>query len=140
MVTGLICSGIDVTEQVNAERELRASVNKNKAIIEALPDVLTVHDKKGTVLEIHVPDESYLVAPIAEIEGKNVKDLLPKELGDQLKNITQTVLRSQKMETLEVTAPVANGTVDYECRFVPFNKNQVLTIARNISKTMHLLK
>ncbi|SEL27131.1 PAS domain S-box-containing protein [Maribacter orientalis] len=140
MVTGLISSGIDVTEQVNAERELRASVNKNKAIIEALPDVLTVHDKKGTVLEIHVPDESYLVAPIAEIEGKNIKDLLPKELGDQLKNITQTVLRNQKMETLEVTAPVANGTVDYECRFVPFNKNQVLTIARNISKTKEIQK
>ena len=137
-VTGLISSGIDVTEKVIAEKELRDSVNKNRAILEALPDVLTVHDKKGTVLEIHVPDESYLVAPVAEIEGKNIKDILPKELGDKLKKIIPTVLRNQKMETLEITAPMANGTVDYECRFVPFNQNQVLTIARNISKTKEI--
>ena len=137
-VTGLISSGIEVTEQVVAENQLRDSVEKNAAILKAIPDVMTIHDKKGAILEIHVPDESYLVAPITEIEGENIKDFLPKEVAKKLKKTISNVLVNQKMETIEVTAPVANGTVDYECRLVPLNKKQVLTIARNISKTKEI--
>ena len=137
-VTGLISSGIDVTEQVKAEKELRNSVDKNRAILKALPDVMTIHDKKGTILEINVPDESNLVAPIAEIEGKNIKDFLSKEVVNKLKNAVSNVLLNQKMETIEVSAQVANETVDYECRVVPLYKNQVLTVARNISKTKEI--
>ncbi|WP_339628583.1 PAS domain S-box protein [uncultured Maribacter sp.] len=137
-VTGLISSGIDVTEQVGAEKELSDSVDKNKAILKALPDVMTIHDKKGTIIELHVPEESCHVGPIAKFEVKKIKDLLPKEVGDKLKKAISTVLRNQQMETMEVTVPVAYKKVDYECRLVPLNKSQVLTIARDISKTKEI--
>lgn len=134
-ITGLISSGVDVTEQVFAEQKLRESEEKNRAILKAIPDVMAIHNKKGTILEIHVPDESYFIAPIEELEGKNISDLLPKEVGAKLKRIMAKVLRSRQMETLEVTVPVAKGTIDYECRFVPLNKDYILTIARNITET-----
>ncbi|MEH6512698.1 MAG: PAS domain S-box protein [Maribacter arcticus] len=143
-VTGLISSGIDVTQQVKAEKKLRESMEKNRAILEAIPDVLTIHNKNGTVLEIQVPDESYLFAEKENIKGKNLNDLVPKEVADRLNKTISTVLGSQKMEILEVTVQVANRMIDYECRFVPLNKTQVLTIARDISKpkaiqnTLHL--
>ena len=134
-VMGLISSGVDVTEQMLAEQNLRYSEEKNRAILNALPDVMTIHDRKGTVLEITTPNESYLIAPKEELEGKNVNDLFPKEVGEKLKKIFAKVLRTQQMETLEVRSPVVNGMIDYECRFVPLSKDRVLTICRNISET-----
>lgn len=134
-VMGLISSGVDVTEQMLAEQNLRYSEEKNRAILNALPDVMTIHDRKGTVLEITTPNEPYLIAPKEELEGKNVNDLFPKEVGEKLKKIFAKVLRTQQMETLEVRSPVVNGMIDYECRFVPLSKDRVLTICRNISET-----
>lgn len=123
----------DVTEQVVGEQKLRDSEEKNRAILEALPDVMTIHDCKGTILELHVPDESYLIAPIEELKGKNVKELLPEEVSAKLIRLFAKVLRTQKIETFEVTAPVANGTADYECRLVPLANAKVMTLARDIS-------
>jgi PAS domain S-box-containing protein len=134
-ITGLISSGVDLTEQVIAEQKLRVSEEKNRAILEVLPGVMAIHDKKGTIVEIHVPDDSSFVAPKEEMVDRNVSDLFPKEVEGKLEKITAKVLRSRQMEILEVTTPVANGMVDYECRFVPLNKSHVLTIARNISET-----
>lgn len=133
-VSGLISSGVDVTEEVLALKRLRYSEEKNKAILEALPDVLTIHNKKGTVLEIYIPDVSYLIAPRSDLEGENVKNLFFNEMGEKLKKNIKYVLRSKKMKTIEVTSPVARGTEDYECRLVPLNKDRVLIVSRNISE------
>ncbi|WP_289644990.1 ATP-binding protein [Maribacter aestuarii] len=39
------------------------------------------------------------------------------------------------METLEMSADVAQKTIDYECRLVPLRENRVLVISRNISES-----
>ena len=45
-VTGVISSGIDVTEQVAAAQKLRDSEEKNRAILEAVPDVMIITIKR----------------------------------------------------------------------------------------------
>jgi len=134
-VTGLISSGVDITEQMRAEQKLRDSEEKNRAILNALPDLIAIHDRKGTVLEITTPNNSHLIVPKEELKGKNINDFLPKKGGEKLRKIFTKVLRTQQMETLEVRALVVNRTVDYECRVVPFSKDRVLTIFRNVSET-----
>jgi PAS domain S-box-containing protein len=134
-VTGLISSGVDVTEQVVAEQKLRDSEEKNRAILSGFPDVITIHDSHGNVIEISSPNAPYLIAPKEEFENKKINNLFSKDVGGELKNIFTKVLRTQQMETLEVRASVLNGMIDYECRFVPLSKNRILTICRNISET-----
>lgn len=135
-ITGLISSGVEVTSQVVAEQKLRESEEKNRAILQAMPDIVAIHDKNGTIVEIHVPDESYFNVPKEELEGKNVQDLFSEEVGGKLKKIITKALRSRQIETVEVSGPAVNGTVDYECRFVPMNHNHVLVIARNITESI----
>ncbi|SDE44036.1 PAS domain S-box-containing protein [Pricia antarctica] len=137
-VTGLISSGVDVTEQVKTHQKLRSSEEKNIAILEALPDMMTILDKKGTIMEVQVPDPSYLFAPVEQVIGKNVKDFLPIETADFLLKAFERVGRMQKMEIVQVTAPVAKGTVQYECRLVPMAKDRILSVARNLTKTKSL--
>ena len=132
-VTGVISSGLDVTEQMISEQKLRDSEEKNRAILSALPDVMIIHDKNGTVIEISAPKAPNLITPKKEFENKKINNLFSKEIGGKLKNIFSKVLLTQQMETLEVRGPGINGMVDYECRFVPLSKNRILTICRNIS-------
>ncbi len=135
MVTGVISSGVDVTEQVIAEQKLRDSEEKNRAILSALPDVMAIHDSYGYVIEISSPNEPYVTRPKEELKDEKINNLFSKEIGGKLRTIFSKVLRTQQMETIEVSASVINGMVDYECRIVPLSKNRILTICRNISET-----
>lgn len=134
-ITGLISSGLEVTEQVFAEQKLRESEEKNRAILQAMPDVVSIYDKKGTILEIHVPDDSSFRISKEELVGENITNLFFEEVGKKLKSIISKVIHNQEMATLELASSVADDTVIYEYRLVPFNKNQVLSIARNITET-----
>ncbi|NJB70381.1 PAS domain S-box-containing protein [Saonia flava] len=127
----------DVTNQKLLEKKLKASEQKNKAILEALPDVLTIHDKNGTILEIHVPDPSYLIVPKEQLIGKNIKDL-PVVMGEAMVKAFSEVVDSQKMKLLEVSAPISDRMVDYECRLVPLMQDKILTISRNITQNKTL--
>lgn len=134
-ITGVISSGIDVTEQVIAEKKLRDSEEKNRAILEALPDVITIHDEKGIILEVHIPDASLITTSKEEIQGKKIKSLLSKEVSKKLKKGITKVLRTKNMISLEVALEVAKKTLDFECRLVPLREDRVLIISRNISET-----
>lgn len=138
IVTGLISSGVDVTEQVIAQQKLRSSEEKNRAILGALPDVIAVHDEIGTIEEIHIPDNYNLMAPKESLEGKNIKDLLPGNISAEMRTMFSKVIRKQRMEILNVSVPLAERMIDFECRLMPLAGNKVLTIARNITKTKSL--
>lgn len=139
-ITGLISSGVDVTDKMVTEQRLRESEEKNRAILNAMPDIMTIHDKKGTVLEIHMPNEPYFLFRNKKRGNESVSDLIPKEVGRSIRKVISNVLRNQKMETLEITIPTKNGTLDQECRLVPLSKDRVLTILRDITETKAIQK
>ncbi|MDO1513899.1 PAS domain S-box protein [Maribacter confluentis] len=139
-VTGMISSGIDVTEKVLAEKRLHSSMEKNRAILKVIPDVMTVHDEKGSVLEIHIPADVNTILSKEGIEGKDLDQLLPLTIAKRLKKAITSVLQNKIMRILEIQVPIKHRIVDFECRLVPLNNNQVLTIARNISKTKEIQK
>lgn len=133
-ITGLISSGFDVTEQKMTEQELRASEEKNRAILEALPDLIFVHDKKATVLQANVSEPAELLLPKEQLIGKTVGEILPPEPSRIITKAIAKAQRSKKMVIKEVEVPVKGEKTIYETRFVPFDADKILTIARNISK------
>ncbi|TDS16835.1 PAS domain S-box-containing protein [Maribacter caenipelagi] len=139
-VTGMISSGIDVTEKVLAEKRLHTSMEKNRAILKVVPDVMTVHDENGSVLEIHIPADANTILSKEDIEGKDLDQLLPLKIAKKLKKAITRVLQNKKMQILEIQVPINHRIFDFECRVVRLNNNQVLTIARNISNTKAIQK
>lgn len=134
IVTGLISSGIDVTEQVMAEEKLRNVEEKNRAILKALPDLIFVIDKKGTILQVGTPQSKELVLPLGEMIGKNVSDILPPDVSTVIKRRLSKAIRSKKEGNEELIIPIQGKPTVYESRFVPFDTDKVLIIARNISQ------
>lgn len=139
-ITGLISSGIDVTNKMITKQKLRESEEKNRAILNAMPDIMTIHDRQGTILEIHVPNEPYFISRNKNRGRENMSNLIPKEVGQSIKKVISKVLCNQQMETMEITIPAGKGTLDHECRLVPLSKDRVLTILRNITETKAIQK
>ncbi len=132
--TGLISSGVEVTHQVSLENALKASEEKNLAILEAIPDIMAIHDEKGAILEIHVPHSSYLKESKENLIGKNGNDLVENENFEQLKKTFLKVLTHGKTEVIEITIPGPHSLIDLECRFVLLSKKRILTISRDITQ------
>ncbi|MGB5820792.1 MAG: PAS domain S-box protein [Saonia sp.] len=131
----VLSSGVDITEQKKAERELRDSEAKTRTILEAIPDQIFVYDIKGNIVEIQASDTSLLIAPKENLIGKNVKEILPDNVSGQILETLEKVHRTKTMAILETTVPSMDRLVDFESRFVPFEKDKILAVARDITKT-----
>ncbi len=130
----------DVTENRKTEQELRESEAKNRAILGVLPDLILIHDKDGKTLEIQASDPSLLIAPKEKLIGKNVKRYLPLAAADKILKALKEVHETKKMLAIEVTVPGIKRQIDFEARSVPFGKDKILSVARDISKGTALKK
>ncbi len=134
--TGIISTGVDITEQIVLEQELRASEEKNRAIITALPDIITINDEKGTFLDIQSEINLQLPYPFKELKDMTIEDFVsdPDEC-QKILNAHTKVIKTKKMEIIEVPIQIANKNIDFEARIVPFGKDKVLAVLRDISKS-----
>lgn len=140
LITGLISSGVDVTDEIVTQQKLKESEEKNRAILNAIPDIMTVHDDQGKMLEMHIPGRSNFIQSREKPVSINITNPLPLEVEQKISEITTKVLRRKRIKTMEITAAVEQDEFDYECRIVPLSKKRVLTIVRNITETKAIQK
>jgi PAS domain S-box-containing protein len=136
----IISSGTDITEQLEVESSLRASENKNKAILEAIPDLIMVQDYTGKILEVKSSNPSTIFESFEHINGKGITDVFSKVDADNLKEAIQKTHKTQKSQHLELLVEENNQHYDLEMRLVPFQKNKILSVTRNITSKKALLE
>ncbi|MGB5436215.1 MAG: PAS domain S-box protein [Maribacter sp.] len=125
----------DITDKKRAEQELKESEAKNSAIINALPDTIIVHDKKGNFLDIQTSKLASLIFDREMAIGKNVKDIFPKELSTKIVNVLSKAHETKSLQILEAPIPGRDGIIDCEGRIVPFEENKLLVVLRDITQT-----
>ena len=124
----------DITVIKRVDRELRESEAKNKAILQALPDLIVIHDIAGTFLDIHASNPSQLIFSKEELLGKNVEDILPKALSDKILNALSKANKTKTMQIFETQVTRTDRMVDFEARIVPLEDNKLLAILRDITQ------
>ena len=130
----VVGSHADITQQRESEQALRTSQARSQALLEAMPDVISLLRADGTYLEVHSPSEELLIQPEQEIVGHTVWDLLPREVAEDRIARVQRVLASGRPETFESQVPTHIGLREYEFRVVPCEADTVLVIARDITE------
>jgi len=68
----------EVAERTRVEEELRSTLNKLDATLNALPDLLFEVDRRGRILNYRAPNSSLLYLPPEDFLGKNVDEVLPE--------------------------------------------------------------
>ena len=133
--TGLICSGEDITAQKEAEMELVQSEARIRAILEAIPDVILLHDQQGQILSVQesTPRPGFFDAD--RLIGKRVTEVFSAGMGEQMLLKIRQSCSSGQTTVLEISTDGPKGRQFYEIRYACMENGQVLGVARDISRT-----
>lgn len=124
-------------ERRESEKALLESEAKNRALINAIPDMKFRIDRKGTFVEFIPSKESEPILPADEFLGKNVKEIMPAGIAQQTLLHVERALKTRKIEVFEyrLPAPYPDGNLrDFEARVVASGVDEVVAIVRDITE------
>ncbi len=122
--------------RAQAEVALRKSEATNRALLEAIPDMIFVLDKEGRFIDCKVQAEDLLVPP-SDFLGKHVTEVLPRKLAGKTLRRINRVLSGGGVVSFDYQLPIRGGS-DYEARMVQCGPDEVLLIVRNITERKRL--
>jgi PAS domain S-box-containing protein len=124
----------DITERKRTGESLRDSEIRNRAMLEAIPDMMFLVSRDGICLDFHVQDPSVLLVPPEGVLGKNISDVMPRELAEQLAKCVEDVTRSGQTGLLEYSLLILGEKRHYEARVVNCDGSRVLSLVRDITE------
>ena len=115
----------------SAMGNLRRSEEKNRALLNAIPDMMIRLTKDGTVLELKrsKPFDQLMIA--GEFQHKTVSEVLPKDFSVQLIHHTKQSLRTGRTQIFEHRLQMNGKPLDVENRIVISGKDEVLVLVRD---------
>ena len=135
--TGFVTIIEDITERKRRENELHKSETKNKAILNAIPDLMLQMNKDGVFLEFISAKDFPTLIPAEQILGKNVHDVAPKWFAEKIMHYAEQAFQTNEVQIFEYQLPFTLGSNemhDYEARVVVGGDDTILSIVRDITE------
>jgi PAS domain S-box-containing protein len=107
---------------------------RNRALLDAIPDLMFRVSRDGTYLDVRADDPSGLVRPPEELLGRNVREILPAETADQVLACVGRALDTGRTSTVEYALEIRGVTRWFESRMVPSGDGEVVTIVRDFTE------
>jgi PAS domain S-box-containing protein len=120
-------------ERRRSERALRASEARNRAILQAIPDVMFVLDRNGSVLDYAANDANELYAPPEQVIGRNIRDRLPEDAAESVARAVQQTTNAAQPSSVTFSIETAKGAFFYDALVVPFDAASSLMIVRDVT-------
>lgn len=133
-IAGAVITFRDITDSRQAEDALRRSEERNKALLDANPDLMFVLDKEGVFVDYHASNYMVLYAPSEDFIGKEISEVLPSEIAELTHHHLAQVFQSGQLRVYNYQLE-ANGEVrDFESRLVLCGNSHALSIIRDITE------
>ncbi len=116
------------------EAALNASEERNRAILNAIPDMMYLLDREGTVLDYHVRNKELLIMAPHEFMGKKVSEIVPPDVAERFARCFVEVMKSDQTIVLEYELPYQEAARAYEASMVRCDDDKILTIVRDITE------
>lgn len=130
-VVGVRGVTLDITEQKLAEAARGESEERNRAILEAVPDLMFLQTRDGVYLDYHAQRrEDLLVSPDVFL-GKNMRDILPPSLADKFFRCFERT-QNGKAEVVEYELELDGGPRSFEARVIRSGEN-ILSVVRDVT-------
>jgi two-component system cell cycle sensor histidine kinase/response regulator CckA len=124
----------DITERKRAEEALRASEAELRALFAAMTDVILVLDAEGRYQKIAPTDPAYLYKPSADLLGKRLHEVFPKEDVAFFLAHIRRALDEGRMHRVEYSLQINGTEVWFDGSVSPMSKDSVIWIARDITE------
>ncbi len=137
----IYASARDITIQVEAEEKLEfeqkqiiASFDRNRILLDAIPDMLFRINSDGIILDFKAPDKNKLYVQPEAFLNKNIKDVLPENISKQFfEKMNEAFLKNQ-IQFFEYDIMIGKEHLHYEARLSPnIDENEIITMIREIT-------
>ena len=125
-------------EYKRVQAELEMSLERNRAIVDALPDNLFRITKDGTIVDYVAADASMLVVPVGKIKGISLDDILGADQALQAREKIRTAIQTNQKQTMEYQIKMEDRIHYFEARFVSMGTKEVIGIVRDVSERARL--
>jgi PAS domain S-box-containing protein len=118
-----------------AEDALRISEAQNRAMIEAVPDLIFRLSPDGTYLTFQVPDVPGFFHPPERFIGHHIDEVLPPKLSGELASVYRRAHESGEVQLWEFQYEIDGELRDREARVVPIHESgETMVIVRDITE------
>ncbi len=123
-----------IMERKRAEDALYSSMATNKAILNAIPDLIFRINRKGVFVNYKAAKVRTLLMPEKEFLGKHIYDIFPEEIALPTLNCIERAFATGEVQILECQLPNQGKFYSYEVRIAVSAANEVMAIVRDITE------
>ncbi len=123
----------DITRQLQAEENLRASERRNRALLNAIPDLMFVISPDGIFLDYKADSSGDLLVPPEVFLNRKVAEVLPPHLAEQVLRHMEALKVSGEMQTYEYQVLVNDALREFEARMVQ-SDGDILVLSRDVTR------
>ncbi len=124
----------ELIECKRVEDALRQSEARNRALLNAIPDLMFHLKKDGTFVDFKAAKDVPLFVPPSEFLGFKVQDVMPPQIAQQVMQSLAQALSTDETQVFEYQLVFNNNLRDYEARIVVSGEDDVLAIVRDITE------
>jgi PAS domain S-box-containing protein len=131
--TTVLCLMRNVTARKEAEKALHASEERNRALLNAIPDNILLLDSKGDMIDFHggAGEPEF---PVNKIFGRTLDEVpMPPEVREEVRRAITEVIATGQSRQFEHELHTQQGHIQVEARFVKCSDSTVLLLLRNVT-------
>jgi len=132
-VKQVLGSSTDISDRKLAEEALRTSEAQNRALLNAIPDVMIRMTPDGTYLDFRPAKSFKTIVSGCDFIGKSIYEIMPPEVSQQRMQYVEQALSTGKPQSYEFQLVKDGRVYEQEARIVVCGDNEVLVIVRDIS-------
>lgn len=135
-VAGMVISLIDISTHKNMSNGLETSQRTEKALIQAIPDLMIRMNSSGICTDYIPPKNMDMVIPPAMFIDNHICDTLPPRVAEPMLAHAKTALTNNSLQHFEFELTQAGKRTFFEGRISPINEQEVLCIFRDVTATL----
>jgi signal transduction histidine kinase len=117
------------------ERARRRRVEqRNDALLRTIPDLVFVMSPDGDFLEYHGSDRVPLFVPPEQFLGRNVREVLPPDIGQRVLAVLPRVTSSNQPALVEYSLPIDGELRSFEATLTVCDGGNILTAIRDTTE------
>ena len=124
----------DITGRKLTEEKLLSAEARNRAMLEAVPDLMFRITRDGVYLDFRARDEGKLYVPPERFVGRNLREIMPPELAGQMLESIGRTLDTGEIQVIDYSLPMPDGVLDFEARLVVSGPGEVLSVVRDVTE------
>lgn len=132
----IIAYTANITSRCEKEVQIRQLEERNRKIIEALPEFIFIFDDNFFITDVLMAPDTELLHPVEVLTGADGRSIYSSEVSDLFISSIHECLKSGKLKEIEYPVDVEAGRHFFQARIAPFEGNKVLALIHDIGDRM----